>query len=357
MRKILAIENMLEKNNEFCFPDPIKNKITSFINYVKTSGNASNLLFVGCPAKYIPNTVNIVANKMGVNIKELDGMGAKPGDLAKDLTNLNEGDVFYFRNISSSSSETMRVFEQALRDYTLTITIGTGHSARTVNLPIPKFCAVLFVDNINQVPSTILEEFYQVVDFSNFKQELRIMDISDFATKYSLSFTQTAKEKILKQCANDEQIKLKLIEIRTRAFEAGITTITEDFLQENFDSVPELERINTMDGREFELFTGKLFKALGYTNVTVTQSSCDFGADVIAEKDDVRFAIQCKRYSVPVGISAVQEVIASKSLHDCHVACILTNNTFTPAAKELARKNLVILWDGIKLKDFILRTT
>ena len=79
----------------------------------------------------------------------------------------------------------------------------------------------------------------------------------------------------------------------------------------------------------------------------------DFGADVIAEKDDVRYAIQCKRYDSPVGISAVQEVIASKSLHDCHVACVLTNSSFTPAAVELARKNLVILWDRNKLKNFI----
>jgi restriction system protein len=52
-------------------------------------------------------------------------------------------------------------------------------------------------------------------------------------------------------------------------------------------------------------------------------------------------------------VSAVQEVLASKSLHDCHVACILTNNTFTMAAEELARKNNVVLWGSDKLKEFI----
>ena len=74
---------------------------------------------------------------------------------------------------------------------------------------------------------------------------------------------------------------------------------------------------------------------------------------VIAEKDDVKYAIQCKRYNGPIGVSAVQEVIASKSLHDCHVACVLTNSSFTPAAVELAKKNLVILWDRKKLQKFI----
>jgi HJR/Mrr/RecB family endonuclease len=49
----------------------------------------------------------------------------------------------------------------------------------------------------------------------------------------------------------------------------------------------------------------------------------------------------------------VQEAMASKSMQDCHVACVLTNSLFTPAAIELAKKNLVILWDRTKLQKFI----
>ena len=115
----------------------------------------------------------------------------------------------------------------------------------------------------------------------------------------------------------------------------------------------DFNEIDSMNGRDFEFFVGNLFRSLGYYNVKVTPTSHDFGADIIAERDGVRFAIQCKRYSSPVGVSAIQEVMASKSLHDCHVACVLTNSTFTPSAEELARKNLVILWDGNKLKDFL----
>lgn len=115
----------------------------------------------------------------------------------------------------------------------------------------------------------------------------------------------------------------------------------------------DFNEINSMNGRDFEFFVGNLFRSLNYCNVKVTPSSCDFGADIIAERDGARFAIQCKRYNSPVGVSAVQEVIASKSLHDCHIACVLTNSVFTPAAEELARKNLVLLWDGDKLKELL----
>ena len=121
----------------------------------------------------------------------------------------------------------------------------------------------------------------------------------------------------------------------------------------NIFVVGQIDKIDEMDGRTFELFTGDLLFKNGFENITVTQASYDFGVDVIAEKDDIKYAIQCKRYNGPIGVSAVQEVIASKSLQDCHVACVLTNSSFTPAAVELAKKNLVILWERKKLQKFI----
>ena len=145
----------------------------------------------------------------------------------------------------------------------------------------------------------------------------------------------------------------RLFEVRNRAFETGIIEVDEEFVFGKLPDIPGIEIVDNMDGREFENFSGDLFRGLGFSKVVVTPSSSDFGADVIAEKDDVRYAIQCKRYSAPVGVSAVQEVVASKSLHDCHVACVLTNNAYTPAAFELAKKNLVILWGRDKLKEFI----
>ena len=49
----------------------------------------------------------------------------------------------------------------------------------------------------------------------------------------------------------------------------------------------------------------------------------------------------------------MQEVIGSKAMNDCHVAVVLTNNTFTKSAVELAKKNNVLLWDRNKLMGLI----
>ena len=108
-----------------------------------------------------------------------------------------------------------------------------------------------------------------------------------------------------------------------------------------------------MDGFDFEKYTGKLLIANGFTNVEVTQCSSDFGVDVIAYKDEIKYAIQCKKYSSPVGIKAVQEVIGSKAMNSCHVAVVLTNNIFTKNAIKLAEKNNVLLWNREKLLELI----
>ena len=116
----------------------------------------------------------------------------------------------------------------------------------------------------------------------------------------------------------------------------------------------ELDKIDDeMDGYNFENCSANLLLNNGFNNVKVTQYSGDFGVDIIAYKDDIKYAIQCKKYSSPVGIKAVQEVIGSKTMNDCHVAVVLTNNFFTSSARELAKKNNVLLWDRNKLKELI----
>lgn len=107
------------------------------------------------------------------------------------------------------------------------------------------------------------------------------------------------------------------------------------------------------NGIEFEHFTVELLSKNGFTKVKRTQSSGDYGIDVLAEKDSVTYAIQCKCYSKPVGNKAVQEAYSGKDFYRCMVAVVFTNNYFTKAAIETAKQNNVILWDRNKLIEFI----
>ena len=79
--------------------------------------------------------------------------------------------------------------------------------------------------------------------------------------------------------------------------------------------------------------------------------SGDQGVDVIAERDGIKIGIQAKCYSEPVGNAAVQEVIAGISYYKLDKGFVVTNSTFTTAAKRLAEETHVILWDRSVLTE------
>lgn len=90
--------------------------------------------------------------------------------------------------------------------------------------------------------------------------------------------------------------------IRIRVLEYKIKKLKK-VLSDNY--YPEMQNklaaVDAMDGHEFEYFCAELLKENGFVNVEVTQASGDFGVDVLAEKDGVTYAVQCKCYSDKVG--------------------------------------------------------
>ncbi len=104
-----------------------------------------------------------------------------------------------------------------------------------------------------------------------------------------------------------------------------------------------------MEGRDFEYYCADILKERGFLDVRVTRGSRDFGADILAEKDGVSYAVQCKCYDGPVGVHAVQEAYAGRDYYECMVGAVMTNQYFTEPAVELASKLKIMLWD----RDYI----
>lgn len=103
--------------------------------------------------------------------------------------------------------------------------------------------------------------------------------------------------------------------------------------------------IDEMEGHDFEYFCAELLKKRGFQEVEVTKGSGDYGVDILAEKEGITYAIQCKCYSAPVGVGAVQEAYAGRDYYDCMVGAVLTNQYFTAPAVEAAKKLKILLWD------------
>ena len=101
-----------------------------------------------------------------------------------------------------------------------------------------------------------------------------------------------------------------------------------------------------MEGAEFEQYCAELLEAKGFENVEKTPASHDYGIDIIADKDGITYAIQCKCYSDTVGIKAIQEAYAGRDYYQSMVGVVMTNQYFTKSAIAFAGKLNILLWDG-----------
>lgn len=104
-------------------------------------------------------------------------------------------------------------------------------------------------------------------------------------------------------------------------------------------------QLDEMEGYDFEYFCADLLQQHGFIEVEVTKTSGDYGIDILAEKEGVTYAIQCKRYHDPVGVKAIQEAYAGRDFYDCMVGAVMTNQYFTQPAVDAARKLKILLWD------------
>ena len=108
-----------------------------------------------------------------------------------------------------------------------------------------------------------------------------------------------------------------------------------------------------MEGKEFEEYCAELLEAKGFENIEITPDSHDYGVDIITDRDGVSYAIQCKCYSGPVGVRAVQEVYAGKDYYGSMVGVVMSNQSFTKSAREFAEKLNIMLWDGDHVMNLI----
>jgi len=158
-----AVEGTLRPQRlaEYVGQPVMREQMEIFIRAAAARGEAlDHLLVFGPPGLGKTTLAHIVANELGVNLRQTSGpVLERSGDLAALLTNLEPRDVLFIDEIHRLNPVVEEILYPAMEDYQLDIMIGEGPAARSIKLDLPPFTLVGATTRAGLLTSPLRDRF------------------------------------------------------------------------------------------------------------------------------------------------------------------------------------------------------
>ena len=206
--------NLRPRNlDKFVGQDNLKSNLKTYIeSSKKRKNNLDHIILYGPPGLGKTTLSHIISYEKNVNIHSTSGPAfTKKGDLVTLLTNLAEDDILFIDEIHRPSPIVEETLYPAMEDYKCDYIIGSGPSARVMQISIERFTLIGATTRLGLLSRPLRDRFgiQLQLDFYNPSDLKNIILLS--SKKFNTKIDESAAFEIAKRSRGTPRIAIRLL--------------------------------------------------------------------------------------------------------------------------------------------------